>query len=160
MYEHCTHTSVYVQNCTSFPIIPDQPCDAGESLLRAGAGPSELPPSWHQSFQLTDHPGAACHVQIATAKGSPHTHCCHACHPLLQSHRFPQESQTSGAVCTREEPARNRGISGTLPTILAAGATYRQGVGEGSYNLVTPARSIGPLIGSFSSSNVLNKTRW
>ncbi len=61
MYEHCTHTSVHVQNCTSFPImitgIPDQPCDAGESLLRARAAPSELPPSWHQSFQLTDHPG-------------------------------------------------------------------------------------------------------
>ena len=72
MYGHCTHTSVHVHSCTSFPIIPDQPCDAGESLLRAGAAPSELPPSWHQSVQLTDHPGAACHVQIATATGSPH----------------------------------------------------------------------------------------
>jgi hypothetical protein len=98
MYAHCTHTSVHVHNCTLFPTIPNQPCDAGESLLRAGAAPSELPPSWHQSFQLTDHPGAACHIQIATATGSPHTNCCHACHPLLQSHRFPQESQTSGPV--------------------------------------------------------------
>ena len=61
MYGHCTHTSVHVHNLkyTSFPIIPDQSCDAGESLLRAGASPSELPPSWHQSLQLTDHPGAA-----------------------------------------------------------------------------------------------------
>ena len=33
-----------------------------------------------------------------------------------------------------ELPARNKGISGTLPIILAAGATYRQGVGKGSYN--------------------------
>ncbi len=58
-----------------------------------------------------------------------------------------------------ELPARNKGISGTLPTILAAGATYRQGVGKGSYNF-TPARSIGLLMGSFSSSKVLKDTRW
>ena len=103
MYGHCTDTSVNVHNNTSFPIIPEQSCDADEYLLRAGAAPSELPPSWHQSFQLTDHPGAACHAQIATATGSPHTHCCHACHPLLQSHRFPQESQTSYSGCTGEE---------------------------------------------------------
>ncbi len=44
--------------------------------------------------------------------------------------------------------------------VLAAGATHRQGVGRGSYHLVTPARSIGPLMGSFSSSKVLKKTRW
>jgi hypothetical protein len=36
---------------------------------------------------------------------------------------------------------QGQGISGTLPIILAASATYRQGVGEGSYNLVTPAPS-------------------
>ena len=40
-------------------------------------------------------------------------------------------------------PARNRGISGTLPTILAAGATYRQGVGAGSYNLVIQLGQLG-----------------
>ncbi len=45
-------------------------------------------------------------------------------------------------------------------TILAAGATFRQGVGKGSYNLFTPARSMGQLMGSFSSSKVLKKTRW
>jgi hypothetical protein len=54
-----------------------------------------------------------------------------------------------------ELPARNKGIRGTLPTMQAAGATYRQGVGNSSYNLVTPARSIGELMGSFSSSKVL-----
>ena len=59
-----------------------------------------------------------------------------------------------------ELPDRNKGISATLPTMLAAGATYRQVVGQGSYNLVIPARSIGLLMGSFSSSNVLKKTRW
>ncbi len=59
-----------------------------------------------------------------------------------------------------ELPTWNKGISGTLPTILAAGAKYRQGIGKGSYNLVTPARSIGPQMGSFSSSKVLKKTRW
>jgi hypothetical protein len=59
-----------------------------------------------------------------------------------------------------ELPARNKGISGTLPTMQAAGAAYRQGVGKGSYNLTTPARSLGPLMGSFSSSKVLKKTIW
>ena len=51
----------------------------------------------------------------------------------------------------------NKGISlsGTLPTMRAAGATYRQGVEKNSYNLVTPARSIGPLMGSSSSWNCL-----
>ena len=82
MYGHSTDTSVQLHNHTSFPIRPDQPCDAGESQLRAGASPSEQPPSCHQSFQLTDHPGVACHVQTATATGLPHTHCCHACHQL------------------------------------------------------------------------------
>jgi hypothetical protein len=56
--------------------------------------------------------------------------------------------------------ARNKGISGILPTMQAVEATYRHGV-EGSYNLVTPVLSIGQLIGgSFSSSKVLKKTRW
>ena len=31
-----------------------------------------------------------------------------------------------------ELPARNKGIRGTLPSMLATGATYRQGIGEGS----------------------------
>jgi hypothetical protein len=45
----------FVHNHTSCPIRPDQPCDAGESQLRAEAAPSEQPISCHQSFQLTDH---------------------------------------------------------------------------------------------------------
>ena len=78
MYGHCTDTSVHVHNYTSFkfPIIPDQPCDASESLLRAGAAPSELPPSWHQSFQLTDHPG------LSTDR--PHRDCLHPYRPEKQ----------------------------------------------------------------------------
>ena len=168
MFEHCTDTCLQLHNHTSFPIRPDRSCDAGESQLRAGAAPYEQPPSLHQSFQLTDHPGVACHAQTATATGSPHTHCCHAGHPLLQCHSCPQGSQTSCAGCTGEEwlvssyQPGTKGIRGTLPTTLAAGlgATYRQGVGMGSYSLVTPARSIGPLMGSFSSSKVLKKTRW
>ena len=103
MFEYCTDTCLQLHNHTSFPIRPDQPCDAGESQLRAGAAPSEQPPSLHQSFQLTDHPGVACHAQTATATGSPHTHCCHAGHPLLQCHSCPQGSQTSCAGCTGEE---------------------------------------------------------
>ncbi len=63
----------------------------------------EQPPSWHQSFQLTDHPGVACHAQTAADTGSPHTNCCHAGHPLLQCHSCPQGSQTSCAGCTVEE---------------------------------------------------------
>ncbi len=39
----------------------------------------------------------------------------------------------------RDWVARNKGIGGTLPTVQAAGATYRHGVGNGSYSLVTPA---------------------
>ena len=38
-----TDTSVQLLNHTSFPIRPNQPCDAGESQLRAGASPSEQP---------------------------------------------------------------------------------------------------------------------
>ena len=98
MFGHCTDPSVQVHNHTSFPIRPNQPCDASESPLRAGAAPSEQPSSWHQSFQSTDHPGAACHTQTATATGSPHTLCCHASHPLLQCHSCSQGSQTTCAV--------------------------------------------------------------
>jgi hypothetical protein len=42
--------------------------------------------------------------------------------------------------------SKEKWISGTLPTMQAAGATYRHGVGKGSYNLVTPALSICPLV--------------
>ncbi len=84
---YCTYTCIdlnlcldAVQTCLCsftptlhFPIRPDQPCDASESQLRAGATPSEQQPSWHQSFQRTDHPGVACHAQTATATGSHHT---------------------------------------------------------------------------------------
>jgi hypothetical protein len=69
MFGHYTDSAVQVHNHTSFPIRPDQPCDAGESQLHAGAAPSEQPFSWHQSFQSKDHPGAACHAQTATATG-------------------------------------------------------------------------------------------
>jgi hypothetical protein len=57
-------------------------------------------------------------------------------------------------------PARIKGIYGTLPSMQASGATYRHGVGKGSCNLVTPAPSISQLMGNFSSSKVLKKTRW
>ena len=43
MYVHCSYMSVLLHNHTSFPIRPDQPCDAGESPHRAGAAPSEQP---------------------------------------------------------------------------------------------------------------------
>ncbi len=72
MYGQNTDTSVQVHNHTSFPIMPYPPCNAGESQLHAGAALSEQPPSCHQSFQLTDHPGVACHAQrpqTATATG-------------------------------------------------------------------------------------------
>ncbi len=74
LYVHGTYKCMYISICmdmvpnhTSFPIRPDQPCDAGESQLRAEAAPSEQPPSWHQSLQLTDHLGVACHPKTATA---------------------------------------------------------------------------------------------
>ncbi len=103
MYVRSTDTSVQLHNHNSLSIRPYQPCDAGESQLRAGSAPSEQPPSCHQSSQLTDHPGAACHVQTATATGLPHTHCCHAGHPLLLCHRCPLGSLTSCAGCTCRE---------------------------------------------------------
>ena len=78
LYVACLYAFIQLHNHTSFPIRPDQPCDAGESQLRAGSSPSEQPPSCHQSSQLIDHPGAACHVQTATATRLPHTHCCHS----------------------------------------------------------------------------------
>ncbi len=159
------HTSSPVQlhNHTSLLIRPNQPCYACESQLRAGSAPSEQPPSCHQSFQLTDHPGVACHVPTATARCLPHAHCCHACYPLLKCHSCLPGSQTSCAGCTWEEweglsyQPGTRG-SGELCPPFRQQTTYRQGVGKGSYNLVTPARSIGKLMGSFSSSKVLKKT--
>ncbi len=57
----------FVHNHTSLPIKSDQPCDAGESQLHAGSAHAEQHPSCQKSPRLTDHPGAACHVQTATA---------------------------------------------------------------------------------------------
>ncbi len=82
VYVHGTYTFMYVNRCMDmvqarlysfttilhFPFQPVQPCDTCESQLRSGASPSEQPPSCHQSFQLTDHPGTACHVQTATVR--------------------------------------------------------------------------------------------
>ena len=42
--------------------------------------------------------------------------------------------------------------------MFSAGATYRHGVGDGSYSLTTPESSIGPILGKFSSSKVLKNT--
>ena len=58
MFGHCTDTYVHVHNYTSFLIKPDQPCDAGESQLRAGAAPSEQPQSesFLSSVFSTDRP--------------------------------------------------------------------------------------------------------
>ena len=53
---------------------------------------------------------------------------------------------------------RKQGKSGTLPSIFSQGATYRTGVGDGSYSLVV-ALCMGPVAGNFSSSKVLKKTR-
>jgi hypothetical protein len=103
LYVHDAGTSVQLHNPASLLIRPDQPCYAGESQLRAGSSPSEQPPSCHLSPQLTDHPGAACLVQTATATGLPRTHCFHACHPLLQCHSYALGSLTSCAGCTGGE---------------------------------------------------------
>ena len=55
-------------------------------------------------------------------------------------------------------PCRKQGKSGTRPSIFSQGATYRIGVGDGSYSLVV-ARSMGPVAGNFNSSKVLKNTR-
>ncbi len=49
----------FVHSHTSLPIMPNQPCDVGESLLCAGSDPAEQSPSFQQSPRLTDHPGVA-----------------------------------------------------------------------------------------------------
>jgi hypothetical protein len=36
VHVHCTDTSVQLHNHTSLPIMPNQPCDASESQVRAG----------------------------------------------------------------------------------------------------------------------------
>ena len=62
-----THSIYTVHHHTSFGIRFDPPCAADESQLHAcGFHPCELASSL-QSPQLTGHPGAACHAQIATA---------------------------------------------------------------------------------------------
>ena len=64
-----THSIYTVHHHTSFGIRFDPPCAADESQLHAcGFHPCELASSL-QSPQLTGHPGAACHAQIATATG-------------------------------------------------------------------------------------------
>jgi hypothetical protein len=43
MYGHSKDTSVQILNHSSFPIRPNQPCNAGKSQLSEGASPSEQP---------------------------------------------------------------------------------------------------------------------
>ncbi len=89
-YWYSADTSVQFHNNTSLPILPNQPCNTGESQLSSGSDPSEQLPSCHHSLQMTDHQGA---VQTATATGLPHTLCCHACHlqcPALDSKHLSQ----------------------------------------------------------------------
>ncbi len=56
-YIQCTDTvrtgMYFVHNHTSHPIRPDQPCDAGESQLRAGSAHAEQHPSCQQSPRRT-----------------------------------------------------------------------------------------------------------
>jgi hypothetical protein len=150
MYGHGTYTSESVQlhNHTSFPIRPDQPCNAGESQLRAEAAPSEQPPSWHQSFQLTYR---------VPRRGLPRPNChSHGFTSYTLLPRLPSAAAVSQmptwtrplmlAVLVR--PARNKGISGTLPSDHIAGATIRQGVGKGSY-IGHPSTLHGPADGQF-----------
>ena len=157
--------SVQIHNHTSHSITPDQPCDAGESQLRAQPVPFGQHPSCHQSPQLTDHPGAACHVQIATATGSLHTHCCHAFHLHLQCHSCLQGSQNSCACCTCEEwlglsyQPGTRGSGELCPPCWLQEPHEGKVSGRAHTTWSPQARSIGPLMGSFSSSKVLKKTR-
>jgi hypothetical protein len=104
------HTSIYqyihsmytVHQHTSFGIRFDLPCAAAESPLHAcGFHPCGLASSL-QSPQLTDHPGVACHAQIATATGWPHRYCCHACQPPLLNQRSPAGNRIPCACCTGE----------------------------------------------------------
>ncbi len=69
IYQYIHSTTYSIHHHTSFGIRFDLPCAADESPLHAcGFHPCELASSL-QSPQLTDHPGAACHAQIATATG-------------------------------------------------------------------------------------------
>ncbi len=57
------------------------PSCAYESRQNVWLGPfAQFPSAW-QSPPQSDHPGVACHCQSFTAKCSPHTRCCNACHP-------------------------------------------------------------------------------
>ncbi len=93
----------FVHNHSLLPIRSNQPCGAGKSQPHTGSAPAEQPPSSPHSDPLTDHPGATCHVQTATAKCLPHTRCCHACHPVQQCRSCPLGRQNSCACCTCEE---------------------------------------------------------
>jgi hypothetical protein len=90
---------------------------------------AEQPPSSHQSPHMTDHPGEACHVQTATATGLPQ-------YTLLP--RLPSAAAVSQLPAGKPEPwcwlylwgmvgvklpSRNKGFSGTLPTMPDAGPT-------------------------------------
>ena len=158
------HTSIYryllVCNITTPDFIQirlDPPCDAVSSLLLA----------------------IVCSIVRPPKRGLPRPNC--------HSHRFTSYTSLSRLPSTAAEsaqpngkpeslrllnmwgmvgvefPARKQGIRVTLPTIFWAGlgATYtgRQGVGDGSYSLISPASSMSPLMGNSSSSKVLKKTR-
>ncbi len=129
MYGRSTDTSVQLHNQTSFSIRPDQPA------ILSSFTPTDQPPSCHQSPQLTNHPGAACHIQTTTA-AQPRVHLTRIaatlairCCSVTAAHWEGRSLVLAVLVrnCRVELPARNKRM--TLPTMQEAGATYRQGVG-------------------------------
>ncbi len=89
------------------PNLPDQPCDAGgESQLRAGAAPSELPSSLHQSSIDRLFNRQTTQAQLATPKlpqplfhlvriaAKPAIHCC-----SVTAVQKTLGSQTSDLLC-------------------------------------------------------------
>ena len=137
LYVHCTYTCIDVViyldtaytclcNFTATLHFPsEQPWNAVVCQHRAGASPSEKPPSWHQSFHLKDH-----QAWLATPK---HSHGFTSC-TLLPPWRWPSAAAVSQLPTGKPDllcwlycwgmvgvklPARNKGNSWTLPTIFS-----------------------------------------
>ncbi len=76
LYDHSTYFCIIIDVNICMDTLQTR-LYSSTTILHVPSGPISLatpanissaqPPSCHQSFQLTDHPGVACHVQTVTA---------------------------------------------------------------------------------------------
>ncbi len=100
MFGHCTDTSVHVHNHTLFPIKAESARSALRHRRRVSA-PRRSRSFWAAFFLAPvfsidrpprrSLPRPNCHSHCFTSYAIT-THCCQACHPLLQCHSCPKNT--------------------------------------------------------------------